>query len=165
MYSETSKIHFISIAIDISEWIERNWGYFVNKNSDKNQIIKDFANELERLPNDAMSYIQQIKNNLIDEGGKYPPTPSIFIYKLKIINNIQMNKTNVINTPKTKMRTILENLFLIKNDANKIKYIKRISREKIFDFQYKTVVKMEMESILKRNNYSAAKISRLLNEK
>lgn len=83
MWTPKPKVDFIETATEISEWIERNYGYFVNKNSDKVKIIKDFANQLERLPVDALSFIQQAKNNFIDYGIARPPLPLEFIQELK----------------------------------------------------------------------------------
>jgi len=91
MHTPDSQLDYKFFAIEISEWIERNYGYFVNKNSDKNEIIQDFKSQLERLPVGAMSYIQQVKNNLIDSGIKHPPTPATFIQDLKIC----FNKTKI----------------------------------------------------------------------
>ncbi len=87
MHTPTTNIDYIQIATEIAEWMRRNYGYFVNKNSDRNLIVEDFAEQLKRLPIDAMSYIQQTKNNFIDSGIKHPPSPATFIQELKICFN------------------------------------------------------------------------------
>jgi hypothetical protein len=87
MFTPKNKIDYIEIATEIAEWTERNYGYFVNKNSDKIKVIQDFSEQLERLPIGAMSYVKQIKNNFIDTGIKHPPSPATFIQHLKILFN------------------------------------------------------------------------------
>lgn len=100
MHTPIKKLDYLYFATEISEWIERNYGYFVNKNSDKIKIIKDFAEQLERLPVEAMSYIQQAKNNIIDSGDTHPPLSVNFIKELKNILNkekkLKKNKNDFI---------------------------------------------------------------------
>lgn len=87
MYTLEQKINYIEIATEIAEWMERNFGYFVNKNVNKNKVINDFSKQLKRLPVGAMSFYEQVQNNLIDTGIKRPPSPSAFIQELKICFN------------------------------------------------------------------------------
>lgn len=95
MFTPEKKLNYLEIATEIAEWIRRNYGYFVNKISDKNKINEDFAEQLERLPIEAMSYIKQIENNFIDSGIKHPPTPATFIQELKIcFNKIKAKNKN-----------------------------------------------------------------------
>lgn len=87
MFTPNNEIDYTQQATEIAEWTERNYGYFVNKNSDKIKIIQDFSEQLERLPIGAMSYIKQIENNFIDTGITHPPSPATFIHELKIYFN------------------------------------------------------------------------------
>ena len=73
MHTPLIKLDYIQIATEIAEWIERNYGYFVNKDSDKIKIIQDFAEQLKRLPVGAMSYTQAVKNKLIHSGNNRQP--------------------------------------------------------------------------------------------
>jgi len=162
MHTPKPNINFREIALEISEWIERNYGYFVNKNSDKNKIIDDFAEQLERLPVGAMSYIQQAKNNFIDSDTNRPPLPVDFIQHLKIIYN--QNKKTLSQKPVffDKNRTIFENILKINDDFGKIKYIKTLSKKGFLRLKNNSVVKMEIEQVLKRNNFSENEIVNLI---
>lgn len=79
-----STINYFKTASEISEWFERNFGYFVNKNSDKEKIVQDLAYQLERLPLGAMSYISQTLNDFVDGGNNRPPSLAEFIKALAI---------------------------------------------------------------------------------
>ena len=94
MHTPNIKIDYIHNSSEISEWFERNFGYFVNKNSDMVKIVQDLAYQLERLPAGAMSYILQTQNDFLDEGNKHPPTPAEFIKALKINFNKVEKESN-----------------------------------------------------------------------
>jgi hypothetical protein len=97
MHTPENKIDYVEIANGIGKWIERSYGYFGNKNSDRNKIDKDFAEQLKRLPVGAMAYIKQIENDFIDSGIKYPPSPATFIQDLKILFNKIKTKNGYID--------------------------------------------------------------------
>jgi len=160
MHTPNNQIDFLENATEIAEWIERNYGFFVNKNSDKVKIVQDFAKHLERLPMGAMSYIQQAKNNFIDTGIKHPPSPVAFIQELKICFN--SNKKPIATPQQSKVRIIFENLYKINNDFDKIKYIKEIKNKELLRLRNKSIVSMEIEAILMRNNFNENEIREII---
>lgn len=162
MYTQANEIDYIEIATEIAEWFERNYGYFVNKNSDKEQIRDDFAEQLKRLPFDAMSYIQQIKNNFIDSSITYPPSPATFIQELKIC----FNKNKKLQTPipiyVDKIKFIAEKIYKINSDKHKIKFIKMLHKRGKLRLKVKSIASMEIEQVLKRNNYQEDEIIEII---
>lgn len=166
MHTIMPKLDYLEIASEITEWIERNFGYFVNKNSDKDKIIQDFSHQLERLPLESMSYLQQAKNNFYDKGLSRPPSPVEFIAELKTILNKQQNQETVKIMRFNKVSFLMSHLFKMKTDSKKIKYINLLAEKgKLKQFlDNRSIATMEIEAILKRNNFSDEKIKELAKE-
>lgn len=162
MFTPENKIDYIKIATEIAEWVERNFGYFVNKNSDKAKVIQDFSEQLERLPIESMSYIQQAKNNFIDKGDARPPTPLVFIQELKII--LIKNNNNKKPVYFDKVKYIVEQLYAIKNDTQKIKYIKTLSARGKLKLEKKSIATLEIQQILERNNFEKDEIRKIITD-
>jgi hypothetical protein len=170
MFTPEPKIDFTEIAMDISEWIERNYGYFVNKSRDEAEVVKDFSKQLSRLPAGSMSYIEQAKNNFIDSNINRPPLPTQFINQLRIIFN--QNK-KVIPKPFLRIKKqfndddnvgfISFQLFGKNNDFDKIKFIKNLSKTGQLKPIKKYPIMRMIEKILKENNYSNEKIREIIN--
>jgi hypothetical protein len=165
MYTEHQKIDFKEIASNIAEWAERNYGYFINKSRDEVETIKDLATQLERLPFGSMSYIEQAKNNFIDRGIDRPPLPVQFINEIKICfdKNREIPKSRLTFFEKI---TILNNrINSLSTDGEKIKYIEFLSDKGKLEpiFQRKSILTMEIMSILNRNNYQNEKIREIIN--
>jgi len=160
MYTPLEKIDYVENASEIAEWAERNYGYFVNKNSDESKIIQDFASQLERLPLGAMSYIQQTKNNFIDAGNSRPPSPIIFIKELKIIFN--RNKKEIQPVYVDKVKFISEKIYTINGDENKIKFIKMLHERGKLKLKIKSIASMSIEDVLRRNNFNEKEIRSII---
>jgi len=162
MHTHNEKIDFLEIATEIAEWFERNYGYFVNKNSDKIKIIQDFEEQLKRLPIGAMSYIQQAKNNFIDFGNNRPPLPATFIKELRICFNKKVQRMQPVYFDKIKF--MADKIYTINGDNNKIKYIERLSNQGqlIPFFGYTNILTAEIKMVLKRNNFTENKIREII---
>lgn len=169
MYTEEPKIDFKEIASNIAEWTERNYGYFVNQSSDKIEIIKDLATQLERLELKhlgSMSYIEQAKNNFIDRDIDRPPLPTQFINEIKICFNKNREVPKSRLTFFEKITILNKRINNLPTDGEKIKYIEFLSDKGKLEpiFQRKSILTMEITAILKRNNYQNEKIRLLINE-
>lgn len=160
MFTPKKEIDYLEIASEISEWFERNYGYFVNKNSDKIKIIQDFAGQLERLPVGVMSYIQQTKNHFIDSGIKHPPVPPVFIRELRAIWYAKKPQPQTQTQPVyiDKIKFIAEKIYNIKGDENRIRFIKMLHSKKELNLKTKSIASMEIEKVLKRNNFTENEI-------
>jgi hypothetical protein len=168
MHTSSPKIDFIEIASDIAEWIERNYGYFVNAKSEESKIVQDFAEQLSRLPVGAMSYIQQAKNNFIDRNFSRPPLPTQFINELRII----FNQNRVLPKPFLRIKRQADNdnlgficvqLFQKNNDFDKVKFIENLSKTgQLKPIKKFPIIKM-MEKILQKNGYQNEKIREIIN--
>lgn len=160
MHTPLNEIDYIQIATEIAEWVERNYGYFVNKNSDKIKIIQDFADQLERLSIDSIAYIEQAKNNFIDRGTTQPPIPLAFIQELK---KIILNKNRKIKPVYVdKIKFIAEKVYKINGDENKIKFIKMLHQREKLKLKNKSIASMAIEEVLKRNNFSENEIREII---
>lgn len=161
MFTPKEKIDYIETATEITEWIERTYGYVVNKNSDNIKIRDDFAEQLERLKVGEMSCIQQVKNNFIDSGITRPPTPTTFIQELKICFN-KSQKTLIQPIFVDKIKFIAEKIYSLKGDENKIRFIKMLHSKGKLRLKIKSIASLEIEKVLKRNNYTENEISELI---
>lgn len=161
MHTPTTNIDYIKTASGIAEWMRRNYGYFVNKDSNRNQIVQDFAEQLERLPVGAMHYIQQTENNFIDTGIKHPPSPATFIQELKIC----FNKNKKVQTQPVyvdKIKFIANKIYEINGDENKIRFIKMLHSKGKLRLKNKSIATMEIEQVLKRNNFNENEIREII---
>jgi hypothetical protein len=149
------------MATEIAEWARINYGYFVNKDSDRNQINQNLSEQLERLPVGAMSYIQQTKNNFIDTDIKRPPSPAMFIQDLKICFN-QNKKVQIQPVYVDKIKFIANKIYEIKGDENKIRFIKMLHSKGKLKLKNKSIASMEIEQVLKRNNFNECKIREII---
>ncbi len=160
-------IDYTYVATNIAEWVERNYGYFVNKNSDKVEIIKDFANQLSRLDPSLMSYIEQAKNNFFDNNlssstnydYQHPPNPLMFVRELKNCSIKTQERTEFID----KMRLVFNRLHDLPTDSSKIQYIKELVEEENPQLKKISIVTMEIETILKRNGFNDCEIRNMIN--
>lgn len=96
MYSKDGgyqeKLSVANIAANVCEWSITRYGYFVNSSTDRIEMTKAFAEELDRLPRNCLRYISQAKNKWIDLAHKRPPTMPDFLQLLREFNNTEMNK-------------------------------------------------------------------------
>lgn len=162
MFTPKNKIDYIEVASEISEWFERNYGYFVNKNSDKIKIIQDFSSQLERLPIDAMLYIEQTKNNFIDSGIKHPPAPPVFIRELRATWYAKKTQTQTQPVYVDKIKFIAEKIYALKGDENKIRFIKMLHSKGKLRLKTNNIASMEIEKVLKRNNFNENEIRKII---
>ena len=160
MHTPIQKLDYLEIAVGIGEWIERNYRYFVSKDTSNIEIAKDFAMQLERLPIGAMSYIQQAKNSIIDAGNTYPPLPVDFIKELKILFNRNKKVTQPVYVDKIKF--IAETIYKINGDENKINFIKTLHNKGKLRLKEKSIASLEIEKVLKRNNFDDEKIREII---
>lgn len=91
MYQKEVNIEFLDMANSVAEWSITRYGYFVNSHVDKLDTIKAFAAELERMPRESLSYVDQAKNKWIDEGHPRPPQMADFLALLRAFNNNDLN--------------------------------------------------------------------------
>jgi len=91
MFQTAPKIEHIKIAFDIAEWSITRYGYFMRKDADKIETVKEFAKELERIPERCLSFVQKTKDHWFDEGGKMPPNIQEFIKLLRTFYNKENN--------------------------------------------------------------------------
>lgn len=165
-----SNIDYLAIATDISEWVERNYGYFVNKNSDKVEIVKDFAEQLARLDPHAMSFIQQSKNNLVDDlicnfapGTRpHPPTPLMFLSELRKCVNKEFNPKLLSTVIKDETRLIHDTLFTLPTMDGKLAYINKLVFSKNPLLRTRSVATMEIESVLRKKGYTDERIGAVI---
>lgn len=148
MYTPEPKIDYMGIAAEISEWIERNYGYFVNKTSNKIIIIDDFAYQLKRLPVENLSYIQRTKNSFFDQNLHRPPLPCEFIAELKLIANKNKNKA---------VNCVMYYLRHLKTEKQRLNYIKHLQKKGLLLGLKNTIVGCEVTKILKKHNIDLKK--------
>ncbi len=161
MFTPIEKIDYFETAVEIGEWAERNYRFFVNKDTDNVEIAKEFAAQLERLPAEAMHYIQQAKNKIIDTGNTYPPLPVDFIKELKKIFILNRNK-KIKPVYVDKIKFIAEKIYQINGDENKIKFIKMLHSKGKLRLKNKSIASMEIEQVLKRNNFNECEIREII---
>jgi len=88
-------LEFLERATEIAQWSVTRYGYFVNSHTDKTKLVSGFAEELQRLPVNCLSFITKAQNKWIDEGHKRPPQIADFISILREFNNAQINEKDV----------------------------------------------------------------------
>jgi hypothetical protein len=91
MYQTAPKVEHMQIALDIAEWSITRYGYFMRKDADKIETVKEFAKELERVPSRCLSFVQKAKDHWFDEGGKMAPNMQEFINLLRTFYNKENN--------------------------------------------------------------------------
>jgi len=91
MYQPAPKVEHMEIALDIAEWSITRYGYFMRKDADKIETVKEFAKELERVPSRCLSFVQKAKDHWFDEGGKMAPNMQEFINLLRTFYNKENN--------------------------------------------------------------------------
>ena len=85
------KVEHMQIALDIAEWSITRYGWFMRRDADKIETVKEFAHELNRIPPRCLSFVQQAKDQWFDEGGKKPPNIHDFINSLRVFFNKENN--------------------------------------------------------------------------
>lgn len=86
------KIDVAILAADIADWSITRYGYFVNSSIDKLEMIGAFAEELSRLPPNALCFIDKVKHQWIDLAHKRPPTMPDFLTMLRECHNHNENE-------------------------------------------------------------------------
>lgn len=93
MHQTVPKVEHMEIALNIAEWSITRYGYFMRKDADKIETVKEFAKELERVPSRCLSFVQKAKDHWFDEGGKMAPNMQDFINLLRTFYNKENNNT------------------------------------------------------------------------
>ena len=83
MWTEEEKIDISIIASDIINWSINHYGYFVKSSNDMLEMVEEFSKDLARLPKGALSYVDTVKNNWIDNGNNRPPSIPEFLKHLR----------------------------------------------------------------------------------
>ncbi len=108
---KNEKVDIAIMAADIADWSITRYGYFINSSVDKLEMIQAFAEELERLPTDALNFISNAKEQWIDYDHKRPPTMPDFLTMLRSFHNadVKLKVTPKIEERKTDYWGIWEN--------------------------------------------------------
>lgn len=102
-----SKLNTAEIAANVCEWSITRYGYFVNSSTDRLEMTKAFAEELDRLPRACLNFVDKAKNKWIDLAHKRPPTMPDFLQMLREFNNHIVNETKAHRIENTESTTSL----------------------------------------------------------
>jgi len=87
MYQANEKIDLSLIATDIAQWSIMHYGYFVKSSLDKVELIQRFAEDLSRLPENALRFVLKVEEEWTDSGQTRPPTIPEFLAELRKHHN------------------------------------------------------------------------------
>jgi len=97
MWTQEEKIDISIIASDVVNWSINHYGYFVKSSNDMLEMVEEFSKDLARLPTGALSYVEVVKNNWIDNGNNRPPTIPEFLKHIR-------SEYNQANPPKLEIK-------------------------------------------------------------
>jgi len=87
MYQKEEQLDLAIISTDIANWSINHYGYFVKSSLDKLEMLEQFTNDLARLPQNSLRFVNQVENDWIDEGHNRPPTIPEFLKRLRTLHN------------------------------------------------------------------------------
>lgn len=161
MYQREETIDLGIIASDIAQWSINHYGYFVKSSNDKVEMIRSFAEDLSRLPQDAIRFVNKAQNDWVDEGNTRPPTIPEFIKALRINYNreVELNTVKLEHKPSTTNYAGMWDHAEAKGLDSALNYMKTIYNPREVSQATKCIIR----SFFKKNGYDIKKIEQLMN--
>lgn len=106
MYQEIKPTNYEYIATKIAGWATTRYGWFIKGDLHEDDVIQTLAEELKRLPENCLMYVDDALNRWIDDGHKKPPSMPDVLQMLRGFHNEQIN-----NQPKLQIEDKGESVY------------------------------------------------------
>jgi|21_taG_2_1085346.scaffolds.fasta_scaffold04321_6 hypothetical protein len=164
MYQAVEKTNYKYIATKIADWATTRYGWFIKGNLNEDDVVDTLADELQRLPNVCMMYVDDALNRWIDDGHKKPPSMPDILQMLRAFNNEEIN-----NRPKFQIEDKGDSVYSVNasrwdglfDDEEKMDYIK--NRFQVNDNSDAT--KYWIKKWMKNTGWKPEKITEVLGNK